>query len=57
MFPKYQEYYTGDQKDVETYIFSLDHNQLLSIKEQYKKYAIKGGVNFGFGQGDLLISD
>lgn len=33
MFPKYQEYYTGDQKDVETYIFSLDHNQLLPIKE------------------------
>ena len=29
----------------------------MPLKEEYKKFAIKGGTHFGFGQGDLLISD
>lgn len=56
MFPKYEEDYS-EYRDVHSFLFSLDHRQVLPLKEEYKKYAIKGGVNFGFGQGDLLISD
>lgn len=27
------------------------------MRPEYRKFAIKGGPHFGFGQGDLLIAD
>jgi hypothetical protein len=46
-----------ENRNITAFLFSLDHAQLLHLKEEYKKFAIKGGINFGFGRGDLLISD
>jgi hypothetical protein len=57
MFPKYEEEENIENRNITAFIFSIDHNQILHLKEEYKKYAIKGGINFGFGRGDLLISD
>jgi hypothetical protein len=46
-----------ENRNITAFLFSLDHKQLLHLKDEYKKFAIKGGINFGFGRGDLLISD
>ncbi len=35
----------------------MDKFVRLPIKEEYKKYAIKGGNNLWFGRGDLVIAD
>jgi predicted N-acyltransferase len=57
MFPKYDEDNLLEFRTVDAFLFSLDHKERLPLKEEYRRYALKGGLNFGFGQGDLLISD
>lgn len=55
MFPK-NDHYEEDNR-CRSFLFSLDHCARLPIKEEYKKFAIKGGTNLWFGRGDLVIAD
>ena len=55
MFPR-EERYEEDTR-CESFLFSLDERVRLPLKENYKKYAVKGGSNLWFGRGDLAISD
>ena len=55
MFPK-EEGYEEDTK-CESFIFSLDENVRLPLKESYRKFAIKGGQNLWFERGDLVVVD
>lgn len=55
MFPKEEVY----QEDIRctSFLFSLDDRIRIPLKEEYKKFAIKGGDNLWFGRGDLAISN
>lgn len=57
MFPSFEEEDNMENRSIYSFLFSLNHKQILYLKEEYRKYAILGGKNFGFGRGDLLISD
>lgn len=55
MFPK-AEQYVEDRKGL-SFLFSLDNRMRLPIKQEYKRYAIKGGEHLWFGRGDLVIAN
>lgn len=55
MFPK-EERYEADMR-CKSFLFSLDDRVILPLKEESKKYSIRGGSNLWFGRGDLAISD
>jgi hypothetical protein len=38
-------------------LFSIDDCEVLPIKPEFKKYSVHGGVNWGFGRGDLCVSE
>lgn len=57
MFPKNDDEEDFERRHSHSFLFSLDHSQLLHLKEDRRQYTLKGGKNFGFGRGDLLISD
>jgi hypothetical protein len=46
-----------EDKRAESFIFSVDDCEVLPIKPEFKKYAVHGGLNWGFGRGDLTISE
>lgn len=55
MFPK-NETYEEDNRG-RSFLFSVDHRVRMPIREEFKKFAIKGGSNLWFGRGDLVIAD
>ena len=57
MFPKEEEEENLENRHIKAFLFSITHRQTLPLKEEHRRYAIRGGVNFGFGRGDLLIAD
>lgn len=48
--------YIEDKKG-ESFLFSLDEGEIMPIKMELRRFAIKGGVNWGFGRGDLVVSE
>ena len=46
-----------EDKYAESFLSSVDDYEILSIKPEFKKYAVYEGLNWGFARGDLTISD
>jgi hypothetical protein len=46
-----------EDKHTESFLSSVNDYEILSIKPEFKKYAVYEGLDWGFGRGDLTISD
>lgn len=55
MWTQYEEFV--DDKRGESFLFSIDDCEILPIKPEFKKFSVKGGVNWSFGRGDLCVSE